>query len=125
MVTVADLGSLRGGGPCGRVIAGGREAEDMRQPQIAALDTIPPFAIDEALRPREPAARLEPSRQARPAASPNQNAARAARRNLARVEPELVQPLEGLERTLVRPLSIADHARRSASSASSGASAFA
>ena len=79
-VAIADLGSLRGSRPSGRVIAGGREAEHVRQPQVAALDAVLSFAIDQALRAREPAARPGASRRATIRRIANQNAARAARR---------------------------------------------
>ena len=102
LVAVADLGHLRGRGPSGRVIAGGREAEYARQPQIAALDTVLAFGIDQALRPHEPAAR--PSHLAeRDQAQRQPERGPRGPEGLARVESELMKPLEGLERRLVAP----------------------
>jgi hypothetical protein len=55
VVTVANFDGLHRGRTRSCMIAGRRESECQRQPQIPALDTVR-NALDEALRPRQPAA---------------------------------------------------------------------
>src|SRR5262249_46167110 len=101
-VVVADRGHLRGRLLSGHVIADGHETKDARQPQIAALDRVLSFGINQALRPRHPAVgpgRLTQGGRAQryPERSPGCPGI------LACSEPELVKPLKGLERRLVAP----------------------
>ena len=84
------------------VIAGGGQAEHERKPQIAALDAVLPLAIDQTLRPREPAAPASHLAEREQAHGHPERGPRRAE-DLTRVEPELMEPLERLDRRILVP----------------------